>query len=208
MAKMNRELRQEVLQLWRDGAYRQLILRKDAILASYSSDEEIIRVLCLALSMPEIGQNHEAVAILEQCLAMQHGSSILLKTLVEVYLLAGQCAEATKAARQAIKVAPLDADLYSMLGTSIATGLNTPDTLKDAVEAYEHGVALRPNDWELRRNLGVTHWKGGHLPLAKHALEAALQLLSPNETEARQQIERWLLELSKGKTYWQANTVG
>jgi Flp pilus assembly protein TadD len=208
MAKMNRKLRQEVLQLWRDGNYQQLILMKDAILASYSSDEEIIRVLCLALSMPEIGQSREAVAILEERLAKQRRSDVLLKTRVEVYLLAGQCAQAAKAAGEALEVAPLDADLYSMLGTSIATGLNTPDTLEEALEAYEHAVALRPDDWELWRNLGITRWKGGHLSLAKHALETAHQLLPSNETEVRQQIERWLLELSKGKSYWQANTVG
>ena len=207
MANKDESIRELVLKLWRGAEYERVAQLKGAVLTSCRDDDEVVCALSLALSMPDIGESDDAIRILKDALSDRGRSHTLLKALVECCLLAGDYAQGFEAAKGAIELYPRDSHLHSLLGTIIATGTGVAATLEDAAEAFERAIGLDPNNCELYRSLGVTRWKGNHLNAAKEALEACLERIPHEEQQSREKLRQWLIAISQGKSYWEANIV-
>ena len=77
-----------------------------------------------------------------------------------------------------------------MLEDNLGTALQQqPDKLDEATRQFEKAVALNPDYWEARYNLGQSYLRQGHTQEAKAELEKVLKT-RPDFEPARQALQR------------------
>jgi len=93
--------------------------------------------------------------------------------------------EAVQTLRQAVKLDPKAAH-YALLGECLA---RNPNWLKGAIEAYQAGAELAPNDPDLKTELGLLLERAGTIPRAIEQYRAALTL-NPEHLDAQTGLDR------------------
>ena len=104
---------------------------------------------------------------------------------------AGDWAQARSRCEKLIANTPEDADAWAWLGR-IAMG---EFRWEDAITAYDRVLRIRVDPWTLG-NLGVCHWKVGHLAEAEYCLRGAVEL-KPTFTRAHVSLANVLHGLNR-----------
>jgi len=135
----------------------------------------LIAVMFLTYTAITISSNanfKDRVSLARQMLRFDFENEEAHKELANAYLEKKEYASALEHIGQAIKLAPLDPDLYMLKGAYYEDTGN----IKLAVNAYEELLKIEPNSARARNNLGAIYFNQGLFDKARIFLEQAIKL--------------------------------